>query len=259
METLVTKLLHLPPVASAHGTDLDNLMLYVHVLMGVLFVGWSVFFGYAIWRFRKSRSPKADHAGVRSHVSSYLEVAVAVIEAVLLVGFAVPLWARSASATNFPAEADATVVRVIGRQFNWMARYAGPDGVFGLADAKHLSGANPLGIDPDDANAKDDIVTENSEIYVPVGKPVIAHISSLDVIHSFAVRQMRITQDAIPGLSIPVWFTPTQVGVYQITCAQLCGNGHSNMRGLLRVVTQPEYDAWLRSKSKTAAEPVSYD
>jgi cytochrome c oxidase subunit 2 len=259
METLITKLLHLPPLYSEHGAAVDRLLLYVHLLMFVLFVGWSVFFLYTLWRFRIRNNPAADHVGVKSHASAYLEAGVAGIEAFLLIGFAVPIWARGASLGNFPAEKEATVVRVVGRQFNWMARYAGRDGVFGKGDARFVSAQNPLGIDPNDPAGKDDFLLENGEVVVPVDKPVIAHVSSLDVIHSFAVRTMRVTQDAIPGLSNPVWFKPTQPGNFQITCAQLCGNGHAKMRGLLRVLSRADYDAWFREKALAKAGPINYE
>lgn len=259
MEEFIVKLLRLPPLASEHGAGLDRLMFYMHLLMLALFVGWSIFFLYTVWRFRERKNPKADPVGVRSHASSYLEGAVALVEVVLLLGFAVPLWARSASLENFPDEKDATVVRIIGRQFNWIARYPGDDGVFAMGDPKLVSQTNPLGIDPGDANGADDITVETSEVVVPVGKPVIAHISSLDVIHSFSVKQMRVTQDAIPGLSIPIWFTPTKEGSYQITCAQLCGNGHFSMRGLLRVVSPEDFRAWMAEKSPRSADTSGYE
>jgi len=261
MEDLIIKLLHLPPVVSEHGPEVDRLLFFVHILMFALAIGWGTFFVFTLWRFRQRRRSQADPVGVKGHLSSYLEVVVAVVEAVLLLGFAIPIWARSASASNFPAEKDSTMVRIIGRQFNWIARYPGPDGTFGQGDAKFVSNQNPLGLDPADPAGKDDLVVEGSEVWVPVNKPVFARISSLDVIHSFAVKPMRITQDAIPGLSNPVWFKPVKTGVFQITCAQLCGNGHSQMRGLLRVVEPAEFAAWLKSKSKTAgsAAAASYE
>lgn len=261
MEEFIIKVLHLPPLASMHGAQVDWLLFLVHLLMLVLFVGWGLFFAFTIWRFRAKRRAAADPVGVRSHVSSYLEVGVAVIEGVLLIGLAIPIWARGAALGNFPAEADATVVRVIGRQFNWMARYPGPDGVFGKGAPEFVSAQNPLGIDTKDAAGKDDIVVEGGEVVVPVNKPVIVHISSLDVIHSFSVKPMRLTQDAIPGLSSPVWFTPTKTGNFQITCAQLCGNGHSQMRGILRVVEPADYAAYLKGKARPpgAAASASYE
>jgi cytochrome c oxidase subunit 2 len=98
---------------------------------------------------------------------------------------------------------------------------------------------------------------------VPVGKPVIAHLTSLDVIHSFAIKSMRVCQDAIPGMTIPTWFTPVKEGEYKITCAQLCGNSHYGMYATLKVVSQAEYDQWLAAQSAKAraafAAPVDYE
>jgi len=259
MQDLITKLLHLPPVASEHGPEVDRLMFYVHLLMFALFVGWSVFFLYTIWRYRQRKHPQPDAVGVKGHMSSYLEVGVAGVEALLLIGFAIPIWARAGTASNFPKPEEATVVRVIGRQFNWIARYPGADGVFGRGDARFVTQQNPLGMDPDDTAGKDDIVVEASEVVVPVGKPVIAHVSSLDVIHGFAVKPLRVSHDAIPGISNPTWFTPTREGNYQITCSQLCGNGHSNMRGLLRVVKPAEFEDYLKSKAPRSGDTTGYE
>lgn len=259
MENFITKFLLLPPAVTEHGPQVDSLLLYVHALMFALFLGWGAFFLFVLYRFRQKRNPKADPVGIRGHMSSYLEGVVAILEAILLIAFAVPIWARSASPKNFPAANESTVVRVIGRQFNWIARYPGADGTFGMGDAKFVTAQNPLGVDPSDPKGKDDIVTETSEVVVPVGKPVIAYISSLDVIHSFSVKSMRVTQDAIPGISLPVWFKPTKEGVYQINCAQLCGNGHANMRGTVKVVSEKEFKEFMASKAKTAGAPVSYE
>ena len=237
-----------PLIVSEHGAGLDALTWYIHGLMFVLFVGWALYFLYVLFRFRKTTNPTADHVGVRSHFSTYVEVGVALTEAVLLIGFAVPLWARNVE--KFPAEKDSVVIRVTGRQFNWIGRYTGPDRVFGKQDIKFVSSANPLGLDPNDPAGKDDIRSEgSSEIAVPVNTNVIIHISSLDVIHSFKVFPMRVNQDAIPGMSVPVHFFPTKVGTYPINCAQLCGAGHASMKGTLKVLPPAEYDAWLKSKA----------
>ncbi len=260
MENYITKLLYLPPVVSEHGSRIDDLLFYIHLLMVVLFVGWGIFFAYTLIRFRQARQPKADPTGVRSHLSTYLEGVVVVVEAVLLFAVAVPIWARAASANNYPDEKEAVVVRVIGRQFNWLAHYPGADGVFGKGDPKFLSISNPLGRDPEDPQGKDDIIAEGSEVVLPVNKPAIVHVGSLDVIHNFSVKQMRVSVDAIPGMRLPTWFKPTQTGTYQITCAQLCGSGHSSMRGTVRVVEAADYDQWLASKSSgAAASAESYE
>jgi len=243
-----SKLLFLPEVASAHGKGLDDLLIYVHLLMAALFVGWLAFFVIAVFKHRRSANPKADYVGARSHFSTYAEVGVAAIEGLLLLGFAVPLWANSVD--RFPEEKDATVIQIMGQQFAWNAHYAGPDNTWGKQDVKFASSTNPFGLDSGDAGAKDDITCLREKFLIPVGKEVICKISSMDVIHCFKLPKMRVTQDAMPGMSIPVHFKPTKVGDYTITCAQLCGSLHSTMRGEFKVVEQAEYDKWFAEKAK---------
>src|SRR5450432_198506 len=250
MNQWLGKMMGLPPLASENGQDVDNLIIYVHWLMLALFVGWIIYFFYALHRFRSSRNPKADYVGVRNHASSYIEVAVAGVEAVLLIFIAVPLWAKAVD--KFPAASDSTVIQIVAQQFAWNARYAGPDGVFGRQDMKFVKSDNVFGVDPTDANGKDDIQVLN-DIHVPLGKPVIIYLSSKDVIHSLKIIAMRVCQDAIPGLRIPLWFKPVQIGRYQINCAQLCGFGHAAMTGgFLVVQTQADFDKWLKSRSGAA-------
>jgi cytochrome c oxidase subunit II len=254
------KLLGLPPLASEHGASVDKLILYVHFLMAALFVGWFAYFVYVIFRFHRSRNPKASYVGVKSHASSYLEVAVAIIEGILLLGFSVPLWSKAVD--KFPAERDSTVIRVMGRQFGWDARYPGRDGQFGKADMSFRSSTNVWGIDQTDPNGKDDFSPlAGNEVVVPVNKPVIVYVTSQDVVHSFKVNTLRVTQDAIPGLMIPLWFKPVKEGTYLINCAQLCGIGHSSMKGYLRVLSQADYDRWLGEQAKAgpSAGPGGYE
>ena len=241
------KLLGIPVLASEHGQRVDDLIVYVHWLMAALFVGWLLYFIYVLIRFRKSRSPKADYTGAKSHASTYIEGAVALVEGVLLIGIAVPVWAKLAD--KFPSEKEAVVVKVSAQQFAWNFRYPGPDGVFGRQDIKLVSSENPFGIDPEDPAGKDDFQTLN-EMRVPLDKPVIVHITSKDVIHSFTIIAWRLTQDAIPGVMIPTHFKVKQGGRYQINCAQLCGNGHASMAGgFLIAESQEKYDEWIASKA----------
>jgi cytochrome c oxidase subunit 2 len=256
-----TQVLGLPVLASEHGRNLDDLLTYIHWLMLALFIGWLAYFFFALARFRQSCQPRPHALPVRTHFTSYLEGGVALVEAVLLIGFSVPLWAKMVSSP--PAPQDATVIRIMGRQFNWMAHYAGADGVMGRQNAALSSAGDPFGLDrKNDPQAADDVVVQGN-LVVPVNKFVIAHVSSLDVIHSFAVPAMRICQDAIPGMSIPVWFKPTREGEYKITCAQLCGNSHYGMYGTLKVVSQAAYDKWLAEQSAKAraayTAPVNYE
>ena len=242
------RLLFLPEVASAHGSGLDDLLVYVHSLMAALFVGWLAFFLFAVFKHAKVNNPKADYHGARGHFSTYAEIGVAAIEGLLLLGFAVPLWAKAVD--KFPEEKDALVLQVIGQQFAWNAHYAGPDGKWGKQDIQFASATNPFGLDANDPASKDDITCLREKFLVPVNKEVICKISSMDVIHCFKLTKMRVTQDALPGMSIPIHFKPTKVGEYDITCAQLCGNLHSTMRGYFKVVEQPEYDKWFADKAK---------
>lgn len=252
-EWFANHILGMPELASKNGESVDALIVYVHWLMLALFIGWIIYFGYAVWRFRAARNPKANYHGVKNHASSYIELGVVIAEAVLLVGVAIPVWARAVN--QFPDEKDSTVIYVMAQQFAWNIRYAGPDGVFGKQDMKYVSDSNVFGVDPTDPNGKDDIQTLN-EIHVPVNKPVIAYVSSKDVIHSFKIVAMRVCQDAIPGLRVPCWFTPTKIGRYQVNCAQLCGGGHSAMTGGFLIVESPDdFKAWRDSKSGKAATP----
>jgi cytochrome c oxidase subunit 2 len=205
---MLEKLLGLPADASSHGARVDMLMLWVHLLMLVLFVGWIIFFTYTLIRFRKGRNPKADYTGVKTHASSYLEAVVAIIEVALLVGISIPFWAWKVSA--FPTSPDAVHIRVIAQQFAWNIHYPGPDGKFGRTDIKLVDeSTNPIGLDRSDPNAKDDIVTVN-QLHIPVNRPIVLDITTKDVIHSFFLPVMRVKQDAIPGMMIPIHFTATK-------------------------------------------------
>ena len=263
----MTEWLGLPELASTHGGQIDGLIAWTHVFMLVLFVGWGSFFVYTLFRFHRSRNPVANYAGVKSHTSSYLEAGVAVVEMVLLLGFAIPLWA--ARVDRIPPESESLVVQVTGEQFAWNIHYPGPDGKFGRTDIKLLDlQSNPLGIDRSDPAAKDDVTTLN-QFYLPVNKPIIVRLRSKDVIHSFGVPELRVKQDAIPGLTIPIWFVAnvtteemrTRLGKpefqYQIACAQLCGLGHFRMRGFVTVQTTEDFQKWMDEKVKEQIEAAS--
>jgi cytochrome c oxidase subunit 2 len=263
----MTEWLGLPPLASTHGAEIDSLIGWLHIFMFVLFIGWGAFFAYVLVRFRRSRNPTASYPGVKSHVSSYLEGAVLVIEMVLLFAFSIPLWA--ARVDRLPAENEALVVHVTAEQFAWNVRYAGHDKVFGKTDIKLIDlQSNPLGVDRSDAAGKDDVVTLN-QLYIPVNRPVIIKLRSKDVIHSFGVPEFRVKQDAIPGLTIPIWFIPnvttaemrTRTGKpefqYEIACAQLCGLGHYRMRGFVTVLSTEEFQKWMDEKVKETIEAAA--
>lgn len=241
------KLLGLPLNASTHGAEIDNMISLIHWLMLILFVGWGIFFIYTLVRFRQSKNPNANYHGVKNHASTYVEVGVIIAEAVLLIGFAIPIWADVM--TEHPQPQDAVTINIVAEQFAWNVHYPGKDGVFGKKDISLIDvQSNPLGLDREDPAAKDDITTVN-QLYIPVGKPILITLSTKDVIHSFTLNEMRIKQDVIPGISIPISFQATKTGQWEIACAQLCGLGHYRMRGFFIVQSQETFQQWLDEQS----------
>ena len=240
---------YMPPDASQHGPQLDALNAWVHWLMLVLFVIWGAYFLYVLWRFSAKKTPKADYHGVRTHVSTWGEIAVALIEVALLVGFSIPLWSRWTTVP--PPSAHPLEIRVVAEQFAWNVHYPGPDGIFGRTDPKFVTGSNPLGLDPSDPHGKDDVTTLN-QLHLEVNRPVIINLTSKDVIHSFFLPVMRVKQDAIPGEVVPIHFTPIKTNFgdmnWEIACAQLCGLGHYRMRGQLTVHTHQDFAKWMSSQ-----------
>lgn len=247
----------MPVDASAHGPALDALTSWVHWLMAILFVGWGLYFIYVLFRFRAGNNPKASYKGAESHFSSYIEGGVAVIEVVLLVGFAIPAWAAW---TDVPETGDLFEVRVQAQQFAWGVHYPGPDGVFGRTDISLVNdGAfNNVGLDRSDPAAQDDVFALN-QLKLPVDRDIVIHLTTRDVIHSLYLPQMRVKQDAIPGMSIPIHFravetTPAENRLpgcnankdcWEIACAQLCGITHYRMQGFYEVVSAADFDAWM--------------
>ena len=251
---VINEFLGMPPNASEHGYQIDHIIEFSHWFMGALFLGWSAYFAFVLIRFRKRRHPKADYQGIKSGISTHLEFSVVLIEAVLLIGFAIPLWAKRVN--QFPEAKDAILVHAVGQQFNWSFHLPGPDGEFGHRDIHLVTNSNPLGLDPNDPASKDDIVTLG-ELHVPINRPVIIELSSKDVIHNFALVHMRIAQDAIPGSLIPMWFKPIRAGTYEVICGQLCGLGHYSMKGTLVVDSPQDYQAWLKERAELAGGGLS--
>ena len=263
----------LPSVsASTQGPQIDNIISIVHWLMLILFVGWGAYFIYTLIKFRASNNPKADYNGVKNHYSSYIEGLVAVVEVILLFGFAFPIWASRVN--DVPVGTDVVQIRVVGQQFAWNFHYPGPDGVFGKTSVNLVDEAeNPIGLDRNDSFAKDDIFTVN-QLHIPVNTPINVSLSTKDVIHNFKLPELRVSQDAIPGMEIPVWFEATMtsedflkttIGTkregkgFEIACAQLCGLGHYRMMGYMTVHNDEGYSAWLVEQQEYLLEEADDD
>lgn len=238
----------LPIQASDFAPAIDQGLWIIHIAMGLIFVVWSIFFVYLLVRYRQRDGHKAERDHLPLAVSLAPDIAVLLFEVLLVVIYAVPSW-RKMKVEVPPAEGSFQV-EVAAEQFNWNIRYPGPDGKFGAGKPEFVDFTNPFGIDPSDAAGKDDVVGVN-ELRFPLNERVLIRLTSKDVIHSFFIPEFRVKQDAVPGLAMPVWFTPTRAGDYEITCAQLCGVGHAIMRADVKVQTRAELDEWLKSK-KTA-------
>ena len=232
----------LPPDISTYGPAIDHLIIVVHWFMLVLFVGWGCFFVYCLIRFRQKPGHAASYESSHSKLPKALEVGVVLFEAFLLISLSFPIWSKFK--TGFPPENEAMIVRVVAQQFVWNIHYPGRDRQFGKTDVKLISDSNPLGLDPSDPVGKDDIITIN-QLHFPVHQPVIVHLSSKDVIHSFSIPVLRVKQDAVPGSPSSVWFEATQTGNFEIACAQLCGVGHTLMRGFVSVDTPEQFNTWM--------------
>lgn len=254
----MNELFGFPVLASEHGGSVDNLIVVMHVFMAVVFLIGVVFFAYPLVRYRKSAHPAADYRGLKTKAPYLLAVAMAIMDAVLLVFFSVPFWEHEVDAMPL-AEDDPYELRVFAQQFQWYFQYPGPDGVFGATRIDLIDEqTNPIGLDSDDPYAKDDIAPPI--MHLQVGRPAIVHLMSRDVIHSFNLTEFRVKQDVIPGMSIPVHFVPTMTTEefrevsdnperdFEIACAQLCGLGHYNMIGRLVVEEKDAWDAWYQKE-----------
>ena len=235
---------YLPPNYSSHGHHVDNLIVWTHYLMFVLFVGWGIYFIYTLFKFRESNNDKASYKGVTSHYSTYVEGGVILFEAFLIFALALPKWQdlkiniekpqnipitqsvydlrenfleiegveQDDISTFFPdneINKDKQVIHVISQAFNYNVHYPGPDGKFGPRH-RHLVNDGEgeyIGLDWNHPDSKDDIVLLD-ELILEVGKPVLIYLTSKDVIHSFFLPEFRVKQDAIPGQRVAIFFTP---------------------------------------------------
>ena len=240
----------LPIDISKNGWRVDQLIIVVHWMMAVLFVGWFCFLIYTLIRFRAREGHKAEYHTKHFKAPTFLEVLVAITEVILLCAFSFPIWHQYTQ--ELPEPGKALHVRVVAEQFAWNIHYPGADGMFGKADPKLMNASNPLGLDPADPMGADDISTIN-QLQIPVNQPVIVDLSSKDVIHSFSLPVMRVKQDAIPGQKIKLWFEAVKTGEFEIACAQLCGLGHYRMRGFFTVLERDKYDEWMAEQVKMKA------
>ena len=171
----------LPPNVSVQGVDIDAMIILIHWFMLVLFVGWSIFIVNCLVRFRQRPGHVAVYEPIKAGFNRWLEVGVAVAEALVLIVFAMPVWAKIKN--DFPMQANPIVIRVVAEQFKWLFHYPGQAGKFGRTGVEFYADDNPAGLDLDDEAGIDDITVRG--FHFPVGRPVIARLTRKDVIHSF--------------------------------------------------------------------------
>src|ERR1700680_3157502 len=243
----VAKTWWLPAGASAAAGWIDHLFALTFIIMGIVFLAAQLGLGYIVWKYREGPSaPPVSY----SHGNTTLEVVWTVLTAALFIGLNLMGSSVWASQRFEPPEAGAVPVEVTGMQFAWYFRYPGPDGTFGRTSVKLMDpssgGEAAVGLDTSDPAAKDDVVT--STMYLPVNREVDLSLRAVDVIHSFFIPNLRFKQDAVPGLNIHMHIKPTAIGDYEIACAELCGMGHYKMHGIVKVVSQEDFDKWLAAR-----------
>lgn len=235
----------MPVDISTHGWQIDHQMVLTLIVTGIIFVLAQLGLALFVWKYRDRRDGRK---ATYSHGNNALEATWTIAAAVLFIGLNLIGYRIWADMYFKSAPQDALRIQVLGQQFAWYFRYPGPDGQFGPLHVEKVDDAagNFFGLDRDhDATSKDDVVT--ATLGIPVNRPVELILHAKDVTHDFYVRELRIQQDVVPGMEIPIHFTATKVGRFEIACNQLCGLGHYKMRAFLQVMTPEDYDKWLQA------------
>src|SRR3984957_12249104 len=234
------------PLAS-NWQYIDDTITLTFWITGAVFTAIVAFMAYCVFRFRHKEGRKAAYEPENKKLEWWLTIGTAIgVAAMLAPGLVV--WHQFVT-----VPAGATEVEVMGQQWQWSYRLPGKDGRLGTSDARNVSSENPLGLNRDDAAGQDDIVIENGDLHLQVGKPVKVLLRSIDVLHDFYVPEFRAKMDMIPGSVTYYWFTPTRTGTFDVLCAELCGAAHAQMRSKVVVEEAKDYRRWLE-KQKTFAE-----
>jgi len=238
-----------PPVdISTHGPAIDHQLRETMVSAGILFVVSQLALALFAWQYgdRKDGRPiKLFPGGATPMVVLAVVLVGAEILALTFVGSKV--WA---GIFQSPPDPNSLVIDVQAEQFAFYFRYPGPDSSFAPTHPELINEAseNYFGLDPaHEVDARDDIVVPS--LAIPVDRPILLRMHAKDVNHSFYVPELRIQQDFVPGLVIPLHFTATRTGKYEIVCTQLCGLGHYNMRAYVEVMSPEQFDQWLKEKT----------
>ncbi len=239
-----------PENISNLGDGVDHLFYVIYYLTVAIFFLVNAVYIWFIIQYRRKKKRERAHYYHGNNVLELTWTALPLALFVFLGFYSDGVWQRLKYAEHTP-NPDFTV-EVMGQTYMWHFRYPGSDGVFGHREQRFISATNPFGIDPSDANGRDDYTTIN-QLHLPINKNVLIRMSSMDVIHSFFVPNMRIKQDALPGQWVNVWFDGRKTGTYEIACAELCGSGHYLMRAELTLHGQQDFDTWIDEQYKAIA------
>ncbi len=229
---------------------IDDTIIITFWVTGVVFVAVVGFMAYCTYRFRYREDMRAAYEPETNRLEWWLTILTAVGVAVMLTP-GLFVWHQY---VTVPAEA--AEMEAVGQQWQWSYRLPGKDGILGTTDARNISDDNPFGLNTDDPNGRDDVLIEDSEVHIPIDKPVKVLLRSKDVLHDFYVPQFRAKMDIVPGMVTYFWFTPIRTGTFDVLCFELCGVGHHNMRGLVVVESESDYQAWLQEQP-TFAQSMS--
>jgi cytochrome c oxidase subunit 2 len=228
------------PLAS-NWSQIDDTINITFWVTGFVFVAVNLFMAYAVIKYRAREGNKATYDPENKKLETWLTILTSVgVAAMLTPGLFV--WGDF---VNVPD--DAMEIEAVGQQWHWTYRLPGADGQFGNVKAELIDNENPFGMDPEDPLGRDDVLVENGEVHLPINVPVKVNLRSKDVLHDFAVAQMRVKMDLVPGMETYLWFTPTKLGSFEVLCEELCGIAHHTMRGSIVVDNQADFDAWVAS------------
>lgn len=252
--------MYLPEASSEHGMEIDKMFNLTLAITAVVVIITHILLVMFVHKYRWSETRRALYYPDNNKLEMMWTIAPAIVLTVLVLD-----GTKNWNAIMSPAPEDSVQIELTGKQFAWNIRYAGPDNEFGKTNFRLISAENELGFDWEDANGKDDVMP--GEIYMPVNKPVLLKIRARDVLHSVYLPHFRVKMDAVPGMPTQFWFTPTKTTAemrsklgnenfnYELACTEICGRGHFSMKRTVVVVTEEEYNEWLR-KQKPYYKPV---
>ena len=229
------------PIASNWGY-IDDTILITFWVTGVVFVAIMLFMAYCAFRYRYQEGRRAEYRPENNKLELWL-TGLTTVGVVVMLTPGLFVWDQFVTVPEGAAEFE-----VLGQQWQWQYRFPGKDGVLGTSDVRNISDENPFGLNPKDPNGQDDVLIEDSELHLPLDKPVKVLLRSIDVLHDFYVPQFRAKMDMVPGQVTYFWFTPTRTGTFDVLCFELCGVGHYEMRGTVVVEKESAFQAWLEEQ-----------